>query len=147
MRRFALLVVGLALLAGVAATVSGEGRRRGARWVITDLGTLGWPTESDPVINERGQVVVSSRRVFLWATRHHPWSQDGHSRVSKRTCKSRVPRRAPVGTRARRTWLALFPAAWGWSVPVRTSLTRLTEQRGGEKSAPVLEGDDRLSNH
>ena len=41
MRRFALLVAGLALLAGVAATVSGGGTQAESRWVITDLGTLG----------------------------------------------------------------------------------------------------------
>ena len=41
MRRFGLLVAGLALLAGVAATVSGGATQAKARWVITDLGTLG----------------------------------------------------------------------------------------------------------
>jgi probable HAF family extracellular repeat protein len=77
MRRFALLVAGLALLAGIAATVSGGGTQAQPRWVITDLGTLGgwgsWPF----AINEAGQVVgsadiraedpwVGAPHAFLW---------------------------------------------------------------------------------
>jgi len=40
MRCFALLIAGLALLAGVAAAVSGGATQAKTRWVITDLGTL-----------------------------------------------------------------------------------------------------------
>lgn len=57
MRRFALLVAGLALLAGVAATVSGGGMQADARWVISDLGTFGGPESTPMALNERGQVV------------------------------------------------------------------------------------------
>jgi probable HAF family extracellular repeat protein len=72
MRRLALLVAGLALLAGVAAAVSGGGKQAEARWVITDLGTLGGKTSNAVAINGRGQVIGSSRtrsgadHAFLW---------------------------------------------------------------------------------
>ena len=79
MRRFALLVAGLALIAAVTATVSGCATQAQARWVIRDLGTLGGKDSGDylsggPVaINERGQIVGSSHtkkgasHAFLWA--------------------------------------------------------------------------------
>ena len=71
MRRFALLVVGLLILAGIVATVSGGARQAEMRWVITDLGT---PPRSDcgaAAINDRGQVVGSctsgvGERAFFW---------------------------------------------------------------------------------
>jgi len=78
MRRFVLLVAGLALLAGVAAAVSGGGTQAQARWVITDLGTLGgW---SLPVaINERGQIAGQSVRLRPFGTRAFVW-QNGKMR-------------------------------------------------------------------
>jgi len=82
MRRFLMLVAGLALLAGVAATVSGGATEAKTRWVITDLGTLGGKGSKAYVkvydINERGQIVGSSetasgnQHAFLW--------QDGRMR-------------------------------------------------------------------
>jgi probable HAF family extracellular repeat protein len=76
MRRFVLLVAGLALLAGVAATVSGGATRAEARWVITDLGTLGGSQSEATAINECGQIVgwaetkeygvEAPRHTFLW---------------------------------------------------------------------------------
>ena len=72
MRRLMLLVAGLALLAGFAATVSGGGTQAEARWVITDLGTLGGKSSEAVGLNDRGQVVgwsktkKGSRRAFLW---------------------------------------------------------------------------------
>ena len=83
MRRFALLIAGLALLAGVAATLSGGATQAEARWVITDLGTLGggmssvgsistYEIEVAGGINERGQIVGMSwtrgggDTAFLW---------------------------------------------------------------------------------
>ena len=77
MRRFALLVVGLALLAGVAATVSGGATQAEARWVIRDLGTLGGADSFPRAINARGQIVGGasmplndgkyvSSHAFLW---------------------------------------------------------------------------------
>jgi len=67
MRRFALLVAGLALLTGVAATVSGGGTQAEARWVIRDLGTLGRKDSVAAAINDRGQIVGSStEQAFLW---------------------------------------------------------------------------------
>jgi probable HAF family extracellular repeat protein len=72
MRWFGLLVVGLALLAGVVATVSGGATQAEMRWVITDLGTLGGESGAR-AINNRGQVVGWSRtavrgprHAFLW---------------------------------------------------------------------------------
>ena len=64
MRRFALLLVGLALLAGVAAGVSGGATQAKTRWVITDLGQ-----GRAIAINDSGQVVVSvgyPERSLLW---------------------------------------------------------------------------------
>ena len=65
MRRFALLVAGLALLAGVAATVSGGRTQAATRWVITDLGT-----GEAVAINDQGQVVGYTEseggHAFLW---------------------------------------------------------------------------------
>ena len=52
MRWFALLVAGLALLAGVAAAVSGGATQEQARWVITDLGM-----QYAFAINDHGQVI------------------------------------------------------------------------------------------
>jgi len=77
MRRFTLLLAGLALLAGVAAGVSGGGTQAEARWVITDLGTLGGERSEAVAINERGQIIGSVdkgedkdghsiTRAFLW---------------------------------------------------------------------------------
>lgn len=58
MRRFGLLLlVGLALLAGAAATVSGGATQAKTRWVITDLGTLGGLQGEAEAMNERGQIV------------------------------------------------------------------------------------------
>lgn len=57
MRRFAQLVAGLVLLAGVVATVSGGGTRAQPRWGITDLGTFAGPESAPIALNERGQVV------------------------------------------------------------------------------------------
>jgi uncharacterized membrane protein len=57
MRRFALLLAGLALVAGVAATVSGGGTQAKTRWVITDLGTLGFKESWAVAINEHGQMI------------------------------------------------------------------------------------------
>jgi len=74
MRRSALLVAGLALLAGVTATVSGGATQTQARWVITDLAWCG-PTDDlgcgdstqQMRINERGQIIGRLRnRAFLW---------------------------------------------------------------------------------
>jgi len=63
MRRFVLLVSGLALVAGIAATVSGGATRAEARWVITDLGWKGWAVG----INGRGQVIGNDgTHAFLW---------------------------------------------------------------------------------
>jgi len=73
MHRLALLVAGLALLAGVAATLSGSATQAEARWVITDLGVIDWTAEI--AVNERGQVVSGQslwrggrtiRVGFLW---------------------------------------------------------------------------------
>ena len=72
MRRFVLLVAGLALLAGVAATVSGGATQHQARWVIADLGTLGQEYGWAVAINERGQVIGNSllkrgvSHAFVW---------------------------------------------------------------------------------
>jgi len=60
MRRFVLLVAGLALLAGFAASMSGGGTQAEARWVITDLGTLGGRYSEALVINDHGQVAGNS---------------------------------------------------------------------------------------
>jgi probable HAF family extracellular repeat protein len=74
MRRFVLFVVGLALLAGVVAAMSG-GTQAEAGWVITDLGTLPGDKYSEAVaVNDRGQIVGVSyadyvgyqRHAFLW---------------------------------------------------------------------------------
>ena len=88
MRRFVLLVAGLALLAGFAATVSGGATQAETRWVITDLGTLGgvwsvpagWTHESKTglyvgskppwgrPINERGQIIgTTCAQTCVWA--------------------------------------------------------------------------------
>ena len=62
MRWFALLVAGLALLAGFAATVSGGATQAQARWVVTDLGV-----GTAEAINDQGQVVGERGwRAFLW---------------------------------------------------------------------------------
>ena len=72
MRRLGLLVVGLALLAAFAATVSGGGTQAQADWVIRDLGTLGGKSSETVGLNDRGQIVgwsktkKGSRRAFLW---------------------------------------------------------------------------------
>jgi probable HAF family extracellular repeat protein len=72
MHRFVLFVAGLALLAGVAATMSGGGTQVEARWVITDLGTLGGEESWAAAINERGQIIGNRLMVpyqvrpFLW---------------------------------------------------------------------------------
>jgi probable HAF family extracellular repeat protein len=67
MRRFALLVFGLALLAGIAATVSGGTTCVETRWVITDLGMLRGRDSGAQAINDRGQIVGSSTtQAFLW---------------------------------------------------------------------------------
>jgi len=52
-----LLVAGLALAAGVAASMSGGGTEAQARWVITDLGTLGGAESYAAAINSKGRVV------------------------------------------------------------------------------------------
>lgn len=61
MRRLVLLVAGLALLAGVAAGLSGGATQGEARWVITDLGTLGGRQSAAWDINERGQIIGRSQ--------------------------------------------------------------------------------------
>src|SRR5437899_360015 len=82
MRRFALLVVGASVLvasvvAAVPAAAPQEASPAGtvkARWVITDLGTLGrrYRDSGASAINERGQVVGDSatasgkQHAFLW---------------------------------------------------------------------------------
>jgi probable HAF family extracellular repeat protein len=72
MRRFALLVVGLALVAGVAATVSGGATQAQPRWVATSLGTLGGKEGQADAINNKGQIVGSAevrvgvQHAFLW---------------------------------------------------------------------------------
>src|SRR6266849_5364546 len=82
MRRFALLVVGASVLvasvvAAVPAAAPQEASPAGtvkARWVITDLGTLGrrYRDSGASAINERGQVVGASgtasgkQHAFLW---------------------------------------------------------------------------------
>ena len=72
MRRFMLFVAGLALLAGAVAAVSGGGTQAQARWVITDLGTLGGKRSLAVAIDERGQIVGNSttangsQHAFLW---------------------------------------------------------------------------------
>lgn len=57
MRRFALLVAGLGLLAVVLAGVSGGATQAERRWVITDLGTLGGAESRAVDINDRGQII------------------------------------------------------------------------------------------
>ena len=52
-----LLLVGLLALTGVVVTSSGGGTQAQARWVITDLGTLGGDDSQATAINDRGQVV------------------------------------------------------------------------------------------
>ena len=52
MRCFALLIAGLALLAGVAAAVSGGATQAKTRWVITDLGM-----QYAFAINDHGQII------------------------------------------------------------------------------------------
>ena len=78
MRRFALLVGGLAVLAGVASAVSGGATQAQPRWVITNLGTLGGQESEARAINERMQIVGWAdtrakdkegepiRHAFLW---------------------------------------------------------------------------------
>jgi uncharacterized membrane protein len=77
MRWFALLVAGLALLAGVAAAVSGGGMQAQARWVITDLGTLA--DSQATAINNRGQIVgtISKDELLTWpdGTRSFLWTK------------------------------------------------------------------------
>ena len=75
MRRMVLLASAVTLLASCAVVVSGA-RSAGsvqARWVIRDLGTLGGRYSVAADVNERGQVVGTSRpaegepwHVFLW---------------------------------------------------------------------------------
>jgi probable HAF family extracellular repeat protein len=57
MRRVGLLVVGFFLLAGMPAAVSGGVTRVEARWLITDLGTLGGQESEATGINDVGQIV------------------------------------------------------------------------------------------
>lgn len=85
MRRFVLLVAGLALVAGVAATVSGGGMQSETRWVITDLGTLGhgdfFKYQGNSVaagINDHGQIVGWS-----WRNEDEKWANSGHAFVWK----------------------------------------------------------------
>jgi probable HAF family extracellular repeat protein len=78
MRRFALLVFLVALLAGVAATVSGGGTQAEARWVIRDLGTLGGQDSWASAISERDEVVgVSEKSLFEGVRRGFLWRQGG----------------------------------------------------------------------
>ncbi len=82
MRWFALLVGGCALLlASVAVAVSGGATQAEARWVITDLGTLGrgdfftyqgFSLASG--INDRGQIVGWS-----WQNEDEKWAGSGHA--------------------------------------------------------------------
>jgi len=69
MRRFTLLIAGLALLAGVVATVSGGATQAEARWIVRDLGPCASYDcqSSEYSINERGQVIgTSGKHAFLW---------------------------------------------------------------------------------
>ena len=73
MRRLARLAVGLALLAGVAAALSGGGTQAKTRWVITDLGTpRNYASSQAIAINERRHVVIEAvttdhhMHFFLW---------------------------------------------------------------------------------
>jgi probable HAF family extracellular repeat protein len=78
MRRFLWLSLGALLLASVAVASSGGATQSEARWVITDLGTLGGPGSKAIALNERGQIVGLAdtkakdkhgfrvRHAFLW---------------------------------------------------------------------------------
>jgi probable HAF family extracellular repeat protein len=59
-RRFLWVSYAALLLASIAIAPSGGSTRTEARWVITDLGTLGGPGSEAVAINNRGQIVGSS---------------------------------------------------------------------------------------
>ena len=72
MRRFALLVVGLALFAAIAAAVSGGATQAKLRWVVRDLGPCAsydcrYTWQPVDLINERGQIIgTSGKHAFIW---------------------------------------------------------------------------------
>lgn len=57
MRRFTLLLAGFTLLASVPVASSAGGTQAEARWVVTDLGTLGGKWSAAREINDHGQIV------------------------------------------------------------------------------------------
>ncbi|HSG13644.1 MAG TPA: hypothetical protein VLA22_07225 [Gaiellaceae bacterium] len=75
MRRALWMSLSVLLLAGVAVASSGGATQAEARWVITDLGTLGGRESEAVAINERGQIQASGPRVEITSFSHrgiHP---------------------------------------------------------------------------
>jgi probable HAF family extracellular repeat protein len=76
MRRFLMLIAGCVMLASFLVATSGGATQAQARWVITDLGTLGGPVSEPTALNDSGQIVGHSgvvmpngrlrRHAFLW---------------------------------------------------------------------------------